>query len=150
MTIEITTSPHAPRKAARSVATAMVNGLKCRCPACGTGAIYGNYLKVNDHCPACGEALHHQRADDAPPYFTMVIVGHLVVGGVLSLERAVAPSMLVQMAVWLPMTVVLSLLLLPRVKGGLIGLQWALGMHGFGPGPDPSEPDPIDGQRVGK
>jgi hypothetical protein len=27
---------------------------------------------------------------------------------------------------------VLCLYFLPRIKGGLIGLQWALRMHGFG------------------
>ena len=32
--------------------------------------------------------------------------------------------------------------LLPRVKGTLVGLQWALRMHGFGTGPDPADPLP--------
>jgi uncharacterized protein (DUF983 family) len=33
--------------------------------------------------------------------------------------------------VWLPATLLASLWLLPRVKGALVGLQWALYMHGF-------------------
>ena len=70
-------------------------------------------------------------ADDAPPYFTIVIVGHFVVGGVLALEKAFAPSMWLHSLIWLPLTVVASMWLLPRVKGALIGLQWALYMHGF-------------------
>ena len=37
---------------------------------------------------------------------------------------------------------VLSLVLLPMIKGALIGLQWALRMHGFGAGPDPADPMP--------
>src|SRR5262249_55509950 len=41
--------------------------------------------------PACAEALHHHRADDAPAYFTILIVGHVVVGGVLALERGLSP-----------------------------------------------------------
>ena len=96
-------------------------------------------------CAACGEALHHQRADDAPPYFTMLIVGHVVVGGALGVERAFAPHMMVHMLLWLPLTLLLSLWLLPRVKGALIGLQWAHRMHGFGNGPDPAQPtDPAE------
>ena len=55
-----------------------------KCPACGKGAMFNAYLKVNDRCPACGEELHHHRADDAPPYFTMLIVGHIVVALVLA------------------------------------------------------------------
>lgn len=110
----------------------MRRGLAKRCPACGRGALYGRYLSVADHCPACGEALHHQRADDAPPYFVMLIVGHVVVGGVLTLEQWAAPAQWVHMVIWIPMILILSLWLLPRVKGALIGLQWAHRMHGFG------------------
>ena len=94
--------------------------------------MFSAYLKVADRCPACAEELHHQRADDAPPYFTMMIVGHVVVGGLLVVERAYQPEMWVHLAIWLPLTLALSLWLLPRVKGALIGLQWAARMHGFG------------------
>ena len=124
----------------RNALIAMRRGLAQTCPACGKGALYAGYLKVADHCPACGETLHHHRADDAPPYFTMMIVGHVVVGGALAVERAFAPQMLVHMLLWLPLTVLLSLWLLPRVKGVLIGLQWAWRMHGFGNGHDPARP----------
>jgi uncharacterized protein (DUF983 family) len=80
--------------------------------------------------------MHHQRADDAPPYFTMVIVCHVIVGGVLLLEQTYAPPTWVHLALWLPLTVIMSLWLLPRIKGSLVGLQWALRMHGFGGGAD--------------
>lgn len=116
----------------RSLPEAMMRGFREKCPACGQGQLYRKYLKVNDACPSCGEELHHQRADDAPPYFTMVIVGHIVVGGILALEQAYAPPSWVQFAIWLPILLILSLWLLPRVKGALIGLQWAFRMHGFG------------------
>jgi uncharacterized protein (DUF983 family) len=116
---------------ARSVVQAMLRGAAERCPACGKGHMFRAYLKVANQCPACGEELHHHRADDAPPYFTIFIVAHIVVGGVLALEQAVAPPDWVHAIIWLPLTVVLSLLLLPRVKGSLVGLQWALRMHGF-------------------
>lgn len=123
--------PHAGEPK-RSVPTAIVRGLRKTCPNCGRGALYGKYLKVVDTCAFCGEELHHQRADDAPPYFTMLIVGHVVVGGILTLETNYAPPSWVHFIIWLPLTLGLSLWLLPRVKGALIGLQWALRMHGFG------------------
>jgi uncharacterized protein (DUF983 family) len=115
----------------RDVWRALHRGFALRCPRCGRGTLFRSYLKVSDACPSCGEELHHHRADDAPPYFTILIVGHVVVGGVLALERAVAPPGWVQAALWLPLTLILTLLLLSRVKGALIGLQWALYMHGF-------------------
>ena len=62
----------------------------------------------------------------------MTITAHVVVGGILVLERLYAPATWVQLAIWTPVLILLSLWLLPRVKGTLIGYQWALRMHGFG------------------
>lgn len=115
----------------RPLLQAVRRGLLGRCPGCGIGAIYGGYLKVNQRCPACREELHHHRADDAPPYFVILIVGHLVVGGALALEVAMAPPLWLQMVAWPLLAIALSLVLLPPVKSALIGLQWALRMHGF-------------------
>jgi uncharacterized protein (DUF983 family) len=115
----------------RDVWRAMRDGLRCRCPACGKGSLFGRYLKVADACGHCGEQLHHHRADDAPPYFTILIVGHLVVGGILPVERAFAPPLWVHAALWLPLTLALTLFMLPRIKGAVVGLQWAFYMHGF-------------------
>ena len=126
----------------RHVLRALSRGFAQRCPNCGTGALFRRYLKVADRCPSCGEELHHQRADDAPPYFTIVVVGHVVVGGVLALERAVHPPLWVHAAIWLPLTLLCSLLLLPRIKGAIVGLQWALRMHGFGGAADHWDPPP--------
>lgn len=116
---------------ARPVFPALWRGLRLRCPACGRGAMFNAYLKVNDACPACREELHHHRADDAPPYFTMLIVGHIIVGSVLTVEMAFAPPMWLQMIGWPLLALALSLLLLPCIKGALVALQWALRMHGF-------------------
>jgi uncharacterized protein (DUF983 family) len=135
----------AAARPSRDTQTAVLRGLKQVCPACGKGSLFTKYLKVADACPSCGEELHHHRADDAPPYFTIMIVGHIVVGGVLWLENTFQPSTWVHAAIWIPMTLVMSLLLLPRVKGGLVGFQWALRMHGFDDkGRDPALPDPIE------
>ncbi len=116
----------------RDVWRAMWDGFRQRCPACGAGRLFGRYLKVHDACPGCGEALHHHRADDAPPYFTILIVGHVVVGAILPVERAFMPPMWLHALLWLPLTLAMSLWLLPRIKGAIVGLQWAFYMHGFG------------------
>lgn len=130
--IEMSTTTTDTPVSERPLATAMWRGIKCRCPACGEGKLYRQYLKVADECSVCKEELHHHRADDAPPYFTMFITGHIVIAGLLMLEQAYAPPTWVHLAIWMPMLVVLSLVLLPPVKGALVGLQWALRMHGFG------------------
>ena len=116
----------------RAVGPALWRGFRCRCPACGLGSIFHAFLKVDDACPSCHATLAHQRADDAPPYFVMVIVGHVVVGLMLPVEIVFRPPLWLHAALWIPLTLGLALTLLPRVKGAIVGLQWALRMHGFG------------------
>ena len=132
MTIEYSGSPDQTALPARDVWQSIRRGFALKCPNCGIGKMFRAYLKVNDACPHCGEELHHQRADDAPPYFTIFIVGHIVVPLVLWVEMAFYPPVWVHMALWLPLATILALTLLPPVKAALIGLQWALRMHGFG------------------
>lgn len=119
----------------RPTGQAMLRGWRKRCPQCGAGPLYGRYLKVNDECPSCGLELAGHRADDAPPYFTILIVAHVIVPLMLLLEQHAQPPEWVHMVLWLPLTVLLSLWLLPQIKGALIGLQWARRMHGFGSEP---------------
>ena len=109
----------------------MTHAAMGRCPNCKQGRLYGTYLRVNDQCERCGEELHHHRADDAPPYFTIFIVGHVLVPLVLWTEVVFQPQLYVHFALWLPLALVMTLALLPVVKGAIVGLQWALYMHGF-------------------
>lgn len=120
----------------RLVKPALRRGWRRRCPNCGAGPMMRGYLKVRDACPVCGEALHHQRADDGPAYMTILIVGHLLAPLLLIVYTKWRPDP-VTMAVGFTLgTVALSLYLLPRLKGALVALQWAKRMHGFGSAPD--------------
>ena len=121
-----------PTRAPRDWWQAVKRGFSSRCPHCGEGKLYRAYLKPVEDCAVCGEEIHHQRADDAPPYATIFIVGH-VVGPALLLSQkyewnlpAWADALL-----WCTIALIMSLWLLPRVKGALINYQWALYMHGF-------------------
>lgn len=111
---------------------ALYRGARCKCPNCGEGQLFRAYLKVADTCSACGQELHHHRADDMPAYIVMSIVGHIVVGGVLWAEMNFAPPYWVHAVLWGPLTIGLTLGLLQPVKGAIVALQWKLGMHGFG------------------
>jgi uncharacterized protein (DUF983 family) len=120
-------------RAPRALWPALPRGLRGRCPNCGRGRIFRAFLKVADHCPVCGEALHHHRADDAPAYFVILIVGHMVVPLALTIELVYRPPYWIQLAFWLPATLALALLLLQPVKGGIVAVQWTYRMHGFDP-----------------
>ena len=116
----------------RPVREAMTRGWKRLCPQCGTGPMLKGYLKVRDDCPVCGEALHHHRADDGPAYLTILIVGHLMAPLIVWAFTTFRPDPMVLGTVFSIGCVALSLYLLPRLKGLMVGLQWAKRMHGFG------------------
>ena len=109
-----------------STQTAILRGFRRRCPGCGAAALYRRYLKPVACCPACGAGFGHLRADDFPPYLTILVVGHLIVPFILIAER-LGVSTVQQVALFVPAALLLSLLLLPRLKGAIIGLMWSLG-----------------------
>src|SRR6185436_4896034 len=97
-------------------------GLRGRCPNCGRGRIFRAFLKVADRCPECGEEFHHQQADDFPAYLVIVVVGHLVVPLVLHVEMSYQPAYWIHAALFLPLTLALSLMLIQPVKGAVVAL----------------------------
>lgn len=119
--------------ARRPLGRSMLRGAMGRCPRCGEGKLFAGFLKVAPACSACGEEFHHHRADDAPPYVTIMIVGHVVVPMLLWLERTHEPDLWIHFLLWPTLSIILSLLVLPPVKGAIVALQWANRMHGFDP-----------------
>ncbi|GMG83892.1 DUF983 domain-containing protein [Paralimibaculum aggregatum] len=115
----------------RPLTQALLRGWRRRCPSCGGGPLMNGYLKVRDTCPACGEELYHHRADDLPAWATILIVGHVLAFALLTVESTIRPPLWVHWAVWPALTIGMSLWLLPRIKGAVVGMQWAWRMHGF-------------------
>jgi len=118
--------------ASRPVFESMLRGFLGKCPHCGKGRLFRSFLKTVDHCSECGEEMKHHRADDLPAYLVIVIVGHIVVGAFMGVEAATVWPTWLHLAIWGPVTILMSLLLIGPVKGSVVGLQWALRMHGFG------------------
>lgn len=103
---------------------AMQRGLRMRCPKCGDAPLFHAYLKQVEHCGSCGENWGEVRADDGPAWATMLVVGHLLAPFFYYIIfKANLPS-------WAPalilcaLAIVMSLWLLPRMKGLFIGLLW--------------------------
>ncbi|WP_157015300.1 DUF983 domain-containing protein [Mesorhizobium xinjiangense] len=121
---------------------AMKRGFLGRCPHCGKGRLFRAFVKTTDRCEVCGEEFHHHRADDLPAYLVIVVVGHVVVGAFMGVEAAIMLSAWQHLAIWVPLTILFSLALLQPTKGAVVGLQWALRMHGFGGHRDELETHP--------
>jgi uncharacterized protein (DUF983 family) len=132
-----------PAIAGRPVWRSIVRGIQNRCPNCGKGRVLRGYLTPVKTCEVCGEDLSHQRSDDFGPYLTMVVVGHLVVPILLAVMLSTVIDPIVLLAVALPATAILAFALLRPIKGGIIGLQWALRMDGFDGSANPDAPEDV-------
>lgn len=119
----------------RDVWTAMKRGFCGRCPRCGEGKLFRAFLKTADNCSNCGLDFTPHRADDLPAYLVIVIVGHFTVPAILWIETNYTTPIWLTFAAYLPFTFFASLGLLQPVKGAVVGLQWALRMHGFDESP---------------
>lgn len=115
----------------RSWLSAMGRGLAKKCPQCGRGGLFRGYVKTRDHCASCGLDLSGHEADDAPPYITIMVVGHIAIPLALAAKQLFDPPMWQQFAFWTPVILIATALGLPVFKGAMIGIQWANRMHGF-------------------
>jgi uncharacterized protein (DUF983 family) len=99
-------------------------GLKGRCPRCGRGRLFNGFLTLRPACEVCGLNFAFADSGDGPAFFVMSIVGIIVVAMAMTIEFAYEPPMWVHALLWLPFTIVFSLLLVRPAKGVLIALQY--------------------------
>ena len=126
------TTAHSPEysRDGYTVANSVGRGLRRTCPHCGAKGIFKGYLKVRENCETCDAPVGEIRADDLPPYLTIFLVGHIVVPTLLLVEAMYHPPIWLQMAVWPTITVALTLLFLPFIKGAAVGLMRYLKIKG--------------------
>lgn len=116
------------RETAHPLSASVFRGVSGRCPACGKGQLFWKYLKVNGRCEACDQDLARYPADDGPAYLTILLVGHLVVAPMLFFPLVWRSNPLYSLPLILSALAAVTLTVLPRVKGGWVGMMYALGV----------------------
>lgn len=101
-------------------------GLRGRCPNCGDARLFRTYLKQVDNCGFCNEAWSEIRSDDAAPWLTILIVGHLMAPVMIHMIKHQYFEPWVSAAILIPIIVGLSLLILPFAKATFMAAIWAL------------------------
>jgi uncharacterized protein (DUF983 family) len=99
-------------------------GLKQRCPRCGEGKLYKRFLKVAEKCDRCDLDFSEIDSGDGPAVFIIMIAGFIIVGLVLYVEVVYRPDYWVHLVLWLPLSVLLPLVLLPVLKAWLAAQQY--------------------------
>lgn len=119
-----------PQVVRPKVGEAIRRGVFGRCPNCGQGKLFASYLKQVEHCAVCGEAFGHLRSDDAAPWLTILVVGHVVVPIVLAVESRTSWPSWVSMTLWPSLALLLVAIVLPRAKAVFLSAIWATGSPG--------------------
>jgi uncharacterized protein (DUF983 family) len=112
----------------KSISTGIGRGLRCRCPNCGEGRLFQGFLTPVSRCDVCSNDNTVYPSDDLPPYITVLVVGHVVVGFLLWADVSFSPPVWLELLIWLPVTALLSLVLMRPTKGAAIGICWATGI----------------------
>ena len=112
--------------AEKSLATGLKRGFSLRCPNCGKGRLLRGYLTILSPCVVCGNDNTIYPSDDFPPYLTIFVTGHVVIPLFIWSDAVYTPSPWLETAIWLPVTVLMCLALLPFMKGAAVGLCWAM------------------------
>lgn len=118
--------------ALRPVWPAILRGILCKCPACGKGRLFGRFVKPVERCAVCKESYVAQQADDFPPYIVILLLGHILVPVIISVDQAFAPPLWMYATFGSAVIAGLAIAMLQPVKGAVIAYQWARRMHGFG------------------
>lgn len=116
------------REVVHPLLPSVLRGLRGRCPACGDGKLFWRYLKVSGRCPKCDHELARYPADDGPAYVTILLIGHLIVAPLLIFPIIWESPALYSVPILLSSLAVVTLAALSRIKGGWIGLMYALGV----------------------
>ncbi|MBB3945017.1 uncharacterized protein (DUF983 family) [Rhizobium skierniewicense] len=99
-------------------------GLRGCCPRCGHGRLFKGFLKLNPKCSACGLDYAFADAGEGPAVFVMLIVGFVIIGMALWFDARFAPPVWLHALIWIPLAITLSLVLLRKMKGIMIALQY--------------------------
>jgi uncharacterized protein (DUF983 family) len=109
---------------------AIVRGGLMRCPNCGKGKLFRKYLVAVAHCSFCREPYDHLQADDAPPWLTILLVGHIIVPSIIIVDHNILLALWAELLLWTMVTGALTLMLLPRCKGVMLAMLWATKAQG--------------------
>jgi len=123
----------------RTLWAAIGRGIRGKCPRCGGAHLFARFLKPVERCRACGQDWTLHQADDFPPYVSILLTGHIMAPVIIFLGLETDISATAMMAIAGAVALVLLLGILQPAKGGIIALQWWMGMHGFSRAPGQRE-----------
>ena len=126
-----TALPLDPAMLPHSAGSAIARGMRGTCPRCGGTHLFAGGLKPVERCRLCGQNWTLHAADDFPPYIAILLTGHLMAPVIILLGKMESLPEWAMMLIALVLAASLIAAILRPAKGGVIALQWWMGMQGF-------------------
>ena len=98
--------------------------LKGLCPRCGAPSLFAGLIAFAPRCGRCGLDFTAFNVGDGPAAFLTLILGTVIVALAVWLQLRFDPPLWVQMAVWIPVALALTILALRIAKAALIGAEY--------------------------
>jgi uncharacterized protein (DUF983 family) len=100
------------------------SGLYGCCPRCGASTLFRSFLAYADRCARCGLDYREFNVGDGPVVFLTLGIGTLITVLALWVEFALSPEWWVHVLLWVPLTLILTVLTLRVAKGWLLALEF--------------------------
>lgn len=94
------------------------------CPRCDARTLFDGWVRFAPRCRLCGLDIGRFNVGDGPAAFLTLIIGALIVFMALSLQLAVEPPWWVHVLLWLPLTVLGTVLGLRVAKTMLLRSEY--------------------------
>ena len=98
--------------------------LRGACPRCGAPTLFAGIIAFAPRCPRCGLDFSRFNVGDGAAPFLIFLVGAIVVGLAMWLELSRSPPWWVHVLLWVPLTIILTAVLLRVAKALLITLEY--------------------------
>ncbi len=125
--------PLDPASLPHGLGAAVGRGICGKCPRCDATRLFARFLKPVERCSACGQNWALHGADDFPPYVSILLTGHIMAPIIIALGQTPSLPTWAMMVIVVVLALTLLIGLLQPAKGGIIAMQWWLGLNGFAP-----------------
>ena len=99
-------------------------GVLGRCPSCGKGKLFRSFLKQVEECADCQAHFGSLRADDAAPWLTIIVLGHVFLPLAFLVDLESLMPRWAALTTWSVLFTLLAVVMLPRAKGIMLGVLW--------------------------
>lgn len=100
-------------------------GFSGHCPRCGEGKLFNGFITLAEKCEHCGLDYKFADSGDGPAVFVTLLGGFVLLGLALFIQMTYEPPVWLLMAIFFPLTLIVSVGMLRPLKGVLITLQYA-------------------------